>query len=67
MARHKNLDWDIPDPIAQTSHAELAVLMDIRDELRAMRARLDCPETLAIPGTLARIARNTTKKKRGKR
>ena len=49
----------------------LAVLMDIRDDLFAIRARLDCHQTLGIPLAINRIAQhtdrirlNTTRRKR---
>lgn len=46
----------------------MIVLMDIREELRAISGRLDCADTLAIPRILQRISRNTDKprKKRTK-
>lgn len=47
-----------------TDHAQLAVLMDIREELRAISSRLDCHETLSIPRILRRISANTHKPKR---
>jgi len=43
--------------------ASLAVLMDIRDELKFINSRLDCQETLAIPRLLSKIAVNTTRKR----
>lgn len=71
MARYQNTDWKLPDGDLtgvsfQIVHS--ALLMDLRDELKAMNRqltaisdRLDCPETLSIPRTLKRIARNTAK------
>lgn len=47
-------------------HAQLAVLMDIRRELKRINVRLDCGETLRIPRYLRRIANNTARKKRKK-
>lgn len=51
--------------------ATLATLLDIRDELRRIRevqnvlnTRLNCAETFSIPRSLARIAKNTTKRTR---
>ena len=44
-----------------------ALLMDIRSELRLIARRLsalECPNFVAIPGTLRDIRKNTTKSKR---
>jgi ABC-type transporter Mla MlaB component len=63
MARRKNVDWSIPD-LGQTvtvDEAQLAVLMDIRDELQRLNALLHCQNFQAIPSHLRSIARNTTK------
>lgn len=71
MARHKNSDWTLPESGGLNwDHAMIAVLMDIRDELKdlnfIMRRRLNCPEFLAIPSRLDAIRKNTVKKKRRK-
>jgi dipeptidyl aminopeptidase/acylaminoacyl peptidase len=42
----------------------IAVLMDIRQELRRLNSLLACPNFQRIPRDLGRIAANTTKKKR---
>jgi hypothetical protein len=47
-------------------YGTIRVLMDIRDELKRINARLDCHETLKIPRYLRRIASNTTKKRKKK-
>ena len=38
---------------------QLAVLMDIRDELKRLNAFLHCPNAVAIPKLLRSIQRNT--------
>lgn len=45
--------------------AYLAVLMDIRAELRNLNRMLGCSRFLGIPTTLKEIAENTKKRKRG--
>jgi hypothetical protein len=45
----------------------LAVLMDIRDELRSIRAVLQCGNFQAIPRVLRRISSNTAKRSAKKR
>ena len=64
--RCRNFSWTIRTDEHHTSMegAQLAVLMDIRDELQAIRRRLDCPSALAIPRYLEAIERNTRKAKR---
>lgn len=61
MARHKDSEWNIPGNDYGYPGATLAVLMDIRDELKRINQRLDCHETLAIPRILRRISANTAK------
>ncbi len=60
MARSKNLEWNLPDSPTWNS-AQLAVLMDIRDELQTLNRLLACPHFLAIPHKLDAIRRNTAK------
>lgn len=45
-------------------YAALAVLQDIRDELRTLNELLACPRFLAIPTHLDAIRRNTRKPRR---
>jgi len=45
---------------------QLAVLMDIRDELKRLNTLLHCSNFTAIPGELRAIRRNTTKPRRKK-
>jgi hypothetical protein len=62
--RRKDTSWAVADENGKclgVDYAQLAVLMDIRDELQKLNARLSCHETLAIPRYLRRIARNTAK------
>jgi len=63
MARKKDMNWNLPDE-SSWDVAKLAVLMDIRDELKALNAILSCPNFLGIPFTLRDISRNTRKPKR---
>lgn len=65
--RQKNIEWNIhPKPNGNYSYeaAHLAVLMDLRDELQTLNGLLRCPNFIAIPRKLDRIARNTTKRPR---
>lgn len=67
--RCRGLNWTIKgrdDERASFDGAQLAVLMDIREELQAIRRRLECSSTLQIPRYLADIRSNTTKRKRKK-
>lgn len=68
MGRHKNAQWNLPEPKLETwEQAGIALLMDLRDELQSMNQKLSvlqCHNFLRIPQKLDAIRRNTTKKKR---
>lgn len=71
MARRpgrSHVDWETPLPSANFTwqHVIVEVLMDIREHLQVIRHTLECRNTLRIPGYLAKIASNTTRKKRKK-
>lgn len=64
MARLKNKNWNCgtenPDGSCTSSsveHSQLAVLMDIRDELQQLNRTLACPNFLGLPRDIARIRR----------
>lgn len=67
--RWKDYVWPITTPDGKsyelTSQAQhLAVLMDIRDELKKLNTILSCPNFTDIPHKLERIARQTKKRQR---
>lgn len=71
MARHKNACWTLHDPVQTWDECILAVLMDIRDELKLVRGDtaasanvMRCTNFLAIPRVLQEIRRNTAKRRR---
>lgn len=65
MARHKDAEWNLPGPSVTTwEQASVAVLMDIRDELKALNRTMQCRNTQMIPQYLRDIRRNTTKRKK---
>lgn len=70
MARHKDLNWSLPEGVPNSSggrthepiNVHSALLMDIRDELRAMNremralnATIQCPNFIRIPRKLEAI------------
>lgn len=74
---HKCADynWKVTDDggvhSISVEHSQLAVLMDIRRELkeanghlRVLSSRMNCPQFLSIPRVLKRISRNTAKKRK---
>lgn len=71
MARHKDQNWSLPEgtPTAQGGREhqwesiKVALLMDIRDELKSMNAILHCSNFIRIPQKLDEIRRNMEKKK----
>lgn len=74
--RRKDINWRIHtnmDGSSPNSDAQLAVLMDIRDELkqqslelRKLNNLLHCRNFTAIPDILRTIRKNTTKKRKPK-
>jgi hypothetical protein len=69
MARHKDADWVLPDRAQDWTQVGVAVLMDIRDELKALNSKLDCWRVRRMLDTVERIDRRLAKRvslKRGK-
>lgn len=65
MPRRANENWNLPEQITW-EHVAIAVLMDIRDELRLIRQTLHCRNFQRIPAKLDRIGRNTERRRRPK-
>lgn len=69
MARHKNINWILPEGNLQSggirAHEKdniiISLLMDVRDELQELNKLLGCYRFREIPTTLNKIARNTAK------
>lgn len=62
-------DWNLANKQDGKIHwdkVNLALLMDIRRELRKLNGVLHCKNFLAVPHKLDAIRRNTTKRKRKK-
>lgn len=61
--RRKDVEWLLPEPGQNVSFeaAQLAVLMDIRDELKRINGILHYSNFLEIPGILRKIRANTNK------
>lgn len=60
--RKKNINWIIKtneDGTTPHGDAQLAVLMDIRDELREINSRLGCGSFQRLPYTIDMIRRYT--------
>lgn len=58
--RKKNANWRVTDSNGaawNVAYAQLAVLMDVRDELQELNRLLHCPAFTDIPATLRRIHR----------
>jgi hypothetical protein len=64
--KFKDVDWDLENENGRIdwSRVPIAVLMDIRDELRQLNRLLNCSNTLAIPKTLRAIQTNTARPRR---
>jgi hypothetical protein len=63
MSRHANTEWELPEKVSWEC-ANLAVLMDIRAELRSLNRLLGCQNFLRIPYLLERTEKNTRRRKR---
>lgn len=67
--RKKDVNWNVADNTGATysnlrDGCAVAVLMDIRDELKRLNELLHCLNFQAIPHKLDRIAHNTHKNRR---
>lgn len=66
MARHKDKNWGLNERV-QWEDVKVALLMDIRDELKKLNQTFDCYNFQRIPLVLDGIRKNTTKPKRRKK
>lgn len=57
MGRRKDVNWDLPERVETWEQVQVAVLMDIRDELKQLNRTLGCHNFLSIPHTLKGIRR----------
>jgi hypothetical protein len=67
MARFKDVEWNLQGEngnIATWEGIQIAVLMDIRDELKSLNGLLRCQNFLQIPTILREIRRNTARPRR---
>jgi len=62
--RHRNVTWSRGERVANVDNAQLAVLMDIRDELQNLNRLLHCPNFLSMPRLLRGIRDNTANPRR---
>lgn len=73
MARHKDTTWNLPDKPETWEQVIVALLMDIRSELKVLNERtfvvssaIGCVNFQRIPWTLKAIQANTKKKRKPK-
>ena len=65
MASPRRADWALgPGPSFSWEAAHAAILMDIRDDLTALRGIFECGATRDIPRQLRAINRNTRRPKK---
>lgn len=60
MPREKDTNWNVGTS-SSVDHAQLAVLMDIRDELKSLNRVLHCLDFQSMPGSL-RLTREATER-----
>jgi hypothetical protein len=66
-SRKKNANWQLTtlfDGRYSMESAQLAVLMDLRDELQTLNGILSCPNFMSVPHKLDAIRRNTIRRRR---
>ncbi len=74
MARHKDMNWNLPEGkpcesggnAHKESHIQISLLMDLRDELKRLNSLLHCGSFIRIPSVLDQIAKHTKRPKRGR-
>jgi hypothetical protein len=54
MARHRDINWNLPDRLITADQVTWALLMDIRDELKTIRGLLSC---YRIPRAMEAVVR----------
>jgi hypothetical protein len=64
MKNYKNVNWNLDSSDATFESCSLAVLMDIREELRTLRQIFKCTNFQRIPRKLDRISANTYRPKK---
>lgn len=57
MARNKDFQWNAGEE--GNYNASVALLMDIRDELKNLNQIFNCSNFTSLPSTIAAIKRNT--------
>lgn len=68
--RKKDVNWTLhisDGGTVSNEHAQLAVLMDLRDELKKLNTLLHCPNVIDIPRILRGIRTKLPSKRRKKR
>lgn len=63
MPLHEDRNWELPTDM-DWARVPVALLMDIRRELKKLNRLLHCSNFMEIPWKLNKIARNTTKPRR---
>jgi hypothetical protein len=69
MPRFKDVNWDLPgdgqnNRVNTWEQAGIAVMMDVRDELKQLNRLLNCRNFLQIPWELYEIRKAVQRKKR---
>jgi len=71
MARHANVSWSLPEKITTYDLVQVAVLMDIRDEIKILRRTIEsavqCPNTIAAVVALKKLGDDLRRQERVRR
>lgn len=66
----RNADWNLQTDVSghcTWDGVKIALLMDIRSELRRIRTIAECPNAIAIPNLLRQIVKQTKPTRRRKK
>ncbi len=66
MARHKDTNWNLPEVATAWEHVQVALLMDIRDELKRLNTLLHCHNFTQVPSILRGIRTKLPTRRRRK-
>ena len=67
MSRKKDVNWNLPEKAETWEQVQVALLMDLRDELKRLNNLLGCPNFIAVPEILRGIRRKLPTRRRKKR
>ena len=62
MATHTGVNWNLPEKCENWTQVQVALLMDVRSELRKLNSKLDCSRVSRMLDTVERVDKRLAKK-----